>query len=270
VRKLRIFGYVGMLLLLLEACSSTAKKVQAKSVASDNLENPADGDSGLVGEDDYQTETELPENDPFEGYNRKIHTFNDFFFHYGVYPLAKGWKFITPEFVREGFNNFFTWVYTPGRLVNNLFQGKVRGAAKETAGFAINGTVGVLGLYDAAKDIFSIRTSNEDTDQTLGKWGFSEGIYIVWPFIGPYTVRGTFGFAGDVMLQPQTIIVPEYIQPETIWTQAAIVAGTYSVRAINRTSLNPEEYDDLIKDSIDPYIFIRDIYLQNTRKNVAD
>lgn len=252
-------------------CSSTPKKDPAleksPSVAAGKI---ADADADANADEDAENEADLVVYDPYEGYNRKIHAFNDFFFHYGIYPLATGWNFIAPRFLRVGLDNFITWAYTPGRLINNLLQAKIKGAGKETLGFAINGTLGGLGVYDAAREIFSIERTNEDTDQTLGKWSAPEGAYIVWPFIGPRTVRGTFGFAGDLMLQPQAVIVPVYIQPENIWVQGAIIAGTYSVRAVNQTSLDPDAYDNLMKDAIDPYAFLRDIYLQNTRKNVAD
>lgn len=248
-------------------CASSSKKA---SVSDESVLNQSAAATAVEGDDDSENEPELVIHDPYEGYNRKIHAFNDFFFHYGIYPLAKGWNFITPSFLRTGLDNFITWAYTPGRLINNLLQAKAKGAGTETLSFVINGTLGGLGTYNASREIFSLEQTVEDSDQTLGKWGFSEGAYIVWPFIGPRTVRGTFGFAGDIMLQPQTVIVPVYIQPENIWVQGAIVAATYSVRAVNQTSLDPEAYDNLMKDSIDPYAFLRDIYLQNTRKNVAD
>jgi phospholipid-binding lipoprotein MlaA len=248
-------------------CSSSQQK------ASPLEKSPSVANVAALGEqsdDDADSEPELVVHDPYEGYNRKIHAFNDFFFHYGIYPLASGWNFITPRFLRVGLDNFITWAYTPGRLINNLLQAKLAGAGKETLSFAINGTMGGLGVYNASREIFALDQTVEDSDQTLGKWGISEGAYIVWPFIGPRTVRGTFGFAGDLMLQPQAVIVPVYIQPENIWVQGAIIATTYSVRAVNQTSLDPDAYDNLMKDSIDPYAFLRDIYLQNTRKNVAD
>lgn len=251
-------------------CKSTpVKEGQKISNVSEQTTNQA---SSLKkqSEDDFDAEAENPVSDPLESYNRKIHSFNDFFFHYCIYPLASSWNFITPKFLRIGLDNFITWAYTPGRLINNLLQAKFKGVGQEVVSFSINATMGGLGVYDAAKDIFALERTNEDTDQTLGKWGIGEGAYIVWPFIGPRTVRGTFGFAGDVVLQPQMVIVPVYIKPETIWAQAAIVAATYSVRAINNTSLDPDEYDNLMKDAIDPYSFLRDIYLQNTRKKVAD
>lgn len=266
------FSVVVLLLFSLAAadCSSTQKTDAKDAVAvSANAEGSA-AKSAVAGNDDPDQDIELPVYDPLEGYNRKIHSFNDFFFHYGLYPLASAWNFITPKFLRVGLDNFINWAYTPGRLINNLLQAKFKGAAKELVGFSINATVGGLGVYDAAKDMFDLRQSNEDSNQTLGKWGIPEGAYMVWPFIGPRTVRGTFGFVGDVALQPQMVIVPVYIRPETIWAQAAITAGTYTVRAVNNTSLDPDEYDNLMKDAIDPYNFIRDIYLQNTRKNVAD
>lgn len=252
-------------MLLCIACSSASKKAAPPQTATAQ----AEAATALSAEDD-ENEIEVAASDPLEGFNRTMHAFNDFFVRYAINPLARAWAALTPAFLREGINNFFYWAYTPGRLVNNLAQAKFRGAAQETAGFVINGTAGMLGFYDAAKEIFALERTNEDTDQTLGKWGLPEGPYIVWPFIGPNTVRGTFGFAGDLFLQPQAVIVPVYIKPETIWVQGAIIAGTYSVRAINRTSLDVEAYENLVKDAIDPYTFLRDIYLQNTRKNVAD
>ncbi len=257
---------VGLVFTLWQ-CSSSDKRKSANEAPA--AEKPAEA-TVAAADEDSEDEAELVVHDPYEGYNRKIHAFNDFFFHYGIYPLASGWNFITPRFLRTGLDNFITWAYTPGRLVNNLLQAKVKGAGIETLSFIINGTLGGLGTYNASREIFSLEQTVEDSDQTLGKWGLPEGAYIVWPFIGPRTVRGTFGFAGDLMLQPQTVIVPVYIQPENIWVQGAIIAGTYSVRAINQTSLDPDAYDNLMKDSIDPYAFLRDIYLQNTRKNVAD
>lgn len=233
-------------------CSSTQKKAQLNS-----------------GEVAGESDEDLPVSDPLEGMNRKVHAFNDFFLHYFLEPVASGWNFITPRFLRVGIDNFFNWFYTPSRLISNLLQAKFVGAGKEIASFTINGTMGGLGFYDASKEVFALERTNEDMDQALGKWGISEGAYIVLPFIGPRTVRGTFGFAGDLMLQPQTVLVPEYVGSD-FWTQSAFTVGGYTVRAVNAVSLAPGEYDNLMKDSIDPYSFLRDIYLQNTRKNVAD
>ncbi|HRP69251.1 MAG TPA: VacJ family lipoprotein, partial [Turneriella sp.] len=174
-------------------------------------------------------DADLPVNDPLEGMNRGVFKFNDIFFRYLVNPIATTWNFITPRFLRTGIDNFFNWIYTPGRLVNNLLQAKFVGAAKEIGYFVINGTVGLLGFYDASADIFELQKTNEDTDQTLGKWGIAEGAFINYPFIGPKTVRGTFGFAGDLLLQPQTVFIPRYVKPQTMWQQIGIVVGTYTV-----------------------------------------
>lgn len=251
-------------------CSSSPKKASANTVTGGSGADAAQAKSSVNVLDEAEEEKDLVVNDPWEGFNRKIHAFNDVFFRYLMKPVAQGWNFITPAFLRQGINNFFNWAYTPGRLVSNLLQAKFAGTGKETAQFVINGTVGMLGFYNASKEIFSLEQTNEDFDQVFGKWGIPEGPYVVWPFIGPYTVRGTFGFGGDITFQPQTVIVPLYIQPETFLANVGIVVGLYSARAVNRFSLDPDEYENLIKDSIDPYVFIRDIYLQNTRKNVAD
>lgn len=265
-----VFLACTFLIPLMQFCKSAPRNDSPQRLTFRPEAKADEAEAKTKNQDEFDTEGDTPVSDPLEAYNRKIHSFNDFFFHYCIYPLASGWNFITPKFLRMGLDNFITWAYTPGRLVNNLLQAKWNGAGREIASFSINATIGGLGVYDAAKDIFALERTNEDTDQTLGKWGIAEGAYIVWPFIGPRTVRGTFGFAGDVALQPQMVIVPVYIKPETIWAQAAIIAATYSVRAINSASLDPDEYDNLMKDAIDPYSFLRDIYLQNTRKKVAD
>ncbi|MBV6493324.1 MAG: putative phospholipid-binding lipoprotein MlaA [Turneriella sp.] len=236
-------------------CSSAQTKNKA------TVENSQDADS---------FDDDLPISDPLEKVNRKVFAFNDVFYRYLLNPLATAWNFIMPQFLRVGIDNFFYWIYTPGRLINNLLQAKFVGSAKEVAYFAINGSVGLLGFYDASQDIFGLEKTNEDTDQTLGKWGIGEGAYILYPFIGPRTVRGTFGFVGDLFLQPQTVFVPRYVAPQTVWEQAGIVVGTYTVRTVNGVSLSLGAYEGLVKDSIDPYSFFRDIYLQNTRKNVDD
>lgn len=265
-----LFALLISLSLVFIHCSSSPKKTAASAVTEESSADIGQARSSVNVSDEAEEEKDLVINDPWEGFNRKMHAFNDVFFRYLMKPVAQGWNFITPAFLRQGINNFFNWAYTPGRLVSNLLQAKFTGTGKETAQFVINGTVGMLGFYNASKEIFSLEQTNEDFDQVFGKWGIPEGPYVVWPFIGPYTVRGTFGFGGDLTFQPQTLIVPVYIQPDTFWVTAGIAVGLYSARAVNRFSLDPDEYENLIKDSIDPYAFIRDIYLQNTRKNVAD
>ncbi|HNJ65458.1 MAG TPA: MlaA family lipoprotein, partial [Turneriella sp.] len=142
--------------LFIVACSSTGKR--DKTAEAPTKAQTSESRSMLT--DDEESEGEMAVSDPWEGFNRKMHAFNDFFLHYAINPLARGWAFITPTFLREGLNNFFYWAYTPGRLVNNLAQAKFKGAAKETAGFMINGTAGMLGFYDAARDIFSLERTN--------------------------------------------------------------------------------------------------------------
>ena len=251
-------------------CGSAQKKPSSGPAVLATSTSAEEKEKAEIAAAEADEDKDLVVSDPWEGFNRKMHAFNDVFFRYLMKPIAQGWNFITPAFLRQGINNFFNWAYTPGRLVSNLLQAKLAGAGREAAQFVINGTVGMVGFYNASKEIFSLEQTNEDFDQVFGKWGIPEGPYVVWPFIGPYTVRGTFGFGGDITFQPQTVIVPVYVQPETLIANVGIVVGLYSSRAINRFSLDPDEYENLIKDSIDPYVFIRDIYLQNTRKNVAD
>lgn len=254
--------------LLLFACSSASKRESSPTgQLTGNAQNPKNAteqaDDASFDTDD---EADYTVSDPLEAFNRPMHSFNEFFIRYLINPTAEAWQFILPSFIRKGVQNFFSWAYTPGRLVNNLLQANFKGAGKETAQFIVNGTVGMLGFYDAANEIFEIEKGESNTDKTLRTWRIPEGPYVVWPFIGPHTLRGTLGFTGDIFLQPQAVLVPVYIKPKTLWVDFGIVAGTYTVRAVNDASFNPKAYDELVRDAIDSYSFIRDIYLQNIRK----
>ena len=122
----------------------------------------------------------------------------------------------------------------------------------------MNTTVGVLGLGSPADNHPKlIRPDEEDLGQTLGKYGIGNGFYIVWPFIGPSTMRDTVGLAGDWFLNPVNYIDPQ----ETSWA----VGGFDKV---NQTSFRIGDYESLKKAAIDPYVALRDVYIQFRTKKV--
>jgi len=45
--------------------------------------------------------------DPLEGWNRGVQTFNDKLDDYAMKPIAKGYQWVTPSFVDQGVTNFF-------------------------------------------------------------------------------------------------------------------------------------------------------------------
>jgi len=84
------------------------------------------------------------------------------------------------------------------------------------------------------------------------------GFYIVWPIFGPSTLRDTFGLAGDTALNPL------FWYPEELWIGAVIRGGII----VNNTSLRIGEYEDFKKAAIDPYISMRQAYLQNRENDI--
>jgi len=203
--------------------------------------------------DDFDDEEKLIEvSDPIEPINRLFFGLNALFYKVLLEPASKLCAVILPKSAQKAVDNAWTNLKAPIRIVNNVLQGDMKGAGRETARFLINSTVGVAGLLDPAKSEFSIEGSNEDLGQTLAHWGIGNGIYLVLPIIGPTTLRDSVGFAGDAFLSFH--VYYPYVDIET-------VAVSYGVKAINKTSLN-NCYDGIIKNSIEPYIAVRNAYIQ--------
>jgi len=197
--------------------------------------------------------------DPIEGWNRAMFGFNDAVIEYVARPAYKGYEYVTPSFMRTGIKNFFHNLAFPVRFVNNILQGRGRAAGVEMSRFILNTTAGLGGLFDVAKHHKPVvRVEDEDFGQTLGVWGFGEGFYIVWPLVGPSTVRDTVGMGGDYFLSPLT-----YVQP---WE---LSLGARAVNVFNDLDDVLDLYDDLKRAAIEPYSSVRDAYVQYRRAKVA-
>lgn len=196
--------------------------------------------------------------DPIEGWNRAVFIFNDTVIEYVLRPAYKGYEFVTPSFMRTGIKNFFHNIAFPVRFVNNVLQGRGKAAGVEMSRFILNTTAGLGGLVDVAKHHKPIvPVEDEDMGQTFGVWGFGEGFYIVWPFIGPSTVRDTAGLAGDYFLSPMT-----YIKP---WE---VALGARAVNVFNDLDDVLDLYDQLKSAAIEPYSSVRDAYVQYRRARI--
>jgi len=213
---------------------------------------------GDVTEKDAGSGEELGIADPVEPWNRAMYHVNDKLYFWLFKPAAKGYKYIVPEDVRGLVSSFYENLKAPIRILNNLLQGKPKYAAIELAKFLINSTVGVGGLRDCAKECFGINGRYADFGQTLGKYGVGFGFYVVWPFLGPSSPRDTVGWIGDWLLRPQSYVSSEWISPESV--------GLYAHEKINDTTFHLGEYEMLKDAAIDPYVAMRDIYIQYRTK----
>lgn len=189
--------------------------------------------------------------DALEPLNRAFFHFNDRLYFWVLKPAGRGYRAVVPEPARVGVRNFFYNLAFPIRFVNCLLQGKVEGAATEFGMFMVNSVFGVAGFLDVIPDDVKLKRRNEDLGQTLGRYGVGPGTYIVWPFLGPSTIRDSFGMAGDGFLNPLNYL--------DFWYNA----GARGFSTVNETSLRIGEYEALKRAAIDPYIALRNAYHQN-------
>ena len=197
--------------------------------------------------------------DPIEPWNRLMFNANDSLYFWILKPAAQGYSMIVPEPGRIGIRNFFQNLTTPVRMVNCLLQGKFHSAGNEINRFVINTTWGILGFWDFALEHGKIEPANEDLGQTLAIYGLGDGFYIVWPILGPSTLRDSAGKGGDFFLYPVYYIKPD----EPIWVISA-------VDFTNKTSLQLGEYEAFKAAAVDPYIAMRNAYIQYRNKQIQE
>jgi phospholipid-binding lipoprotein MlaA len=201
--------------------------------------------------------------DPLQPWNRMWHHFNDKAYFWMFKPMAQGYSFVIPEGFRISFSNFYTNATAPVRIFNSLFQLKIEYFFKEFARFLINTTVGFVGFRDCKKDCFGIKPHDEDFGQTLGHYGVGHGIYLVWPLLGPSSVRDTIGKGADSVLSFTGILSPVDLEVP-VWV------GLKTHEIVNEISLRIGVYERLKEAAIDPYIAIRDGYAQRRKKAVQE
>jgi phospholipid-binding lipoprotein MlaA len=209
--------------------------------------------------DDEFEEEKVEVSDPLEPWNRAMFHFNDKLYFWILKPIARGYKAVIPKPARVCVKNFFHNLTTPIRLVNSLLQGKVGAAGAEFGRFVFNSTVGILGFGNPARHYPILNPVDEDLGQTLGNYGLGNGPYIVWPILGPSTLRDSIGLAGDWFLNPVS-----YVEP----TEASLGIKGYEI--VNETSLRIGEYESIKKASLEPYVAIRDGYIQYRTKKVEE
>ncbi len=196
--------------------------------------------------------------DPWEPFNDKMFWFNrNVLDRFVVKPVATAWNAVLPNPVQRGIRNAFDNLAVVRRVVNNVLEANFKGAGKEVARFTLNSTIGVVGLFDVAKNGFGIEQSDADTGVTFGVWGLKPGPYLVLPFLPPLDVRDGIGYAFDTAMTPYIYFIPWY----------ANLAGE-TTNVVNDRSLNLDRYQQVEETVIDLYSAVRDGYLQRREAKV--
>lgn len=196
--------------------------------------------------------------DPLEGLNRGVFAFNEVVDRALIKPLATAYRAVLPSPVRTGVDNVFGNVGDAWSAVNHLLQGKVKSALEMTVRVTTNTVFGLGGLLDLASDA-GLERQPEDFGQTLGKWGFGPGPYLVLPFYGASSLRDAAGLPLD-----RQASLPGIVHDGTYrWALTTLELVHARSDLLSATSL-------LDQVAFDKYTFVRDSYLARRRSLVFD
>ncbi|KAF1712306.1 hypothetical protein CSC70_01925 [Pseudoxanthomonas kalamensis DSM 18571] len=256
-----------------ETMPTTDAPVEVDSVEPSPAGDPAT-DTATTAEDDYAAiygdaydpvaDPNLPPGvqpaasyDPWEGYNRKMHAFNNAVDRAVAKPLARGYQKVVPRPVRLGISNFFDNLGQPITALNSLLQGKFKQAGQAMGRFLMNSTLGIGGIFDPASDA-NLPRNSEDFGQTLGVWGWKRSRYFELPLFGPRTIRDTVGLAGDAPLAPIRQLDD---------TQTQILLQGVNLVDIRAQLLS---LDPMRDEAVDEYALVRDSWLQRRNYQINE
>ena len=197
------------------------------------------------------------EYDPWEAPTRSLYRFNEGLDKISFKPLAKGYVKVIPGPVRRSVTNFSRNLSTPGSMLNNFLQGKPAQGFGEFGRFLINSTIGIGGLFDVAGSA-GLEAHREDFGQTAAVWGIPSGPFVMLPFLGPRSVRDALTLPLDIAADPLRYYDDDKVR--------------YSLWLLRLTDVRARllPLEDLLKDSADPYVTMRESYLQNREFEIYD
>lgn len=196
--------------------------------------------------------------DPIEGFNRAMFGFNEGLDKVIIKPVATGYEAVLPDPIQTGVANFFSNIADLMIGVNNLLQGKPAQAASDAGRVLVNTTMGFLGIIDVASSM-GMEKHEEDVGQTFGRWGMTDGAYVVLPFFGPRTARDTIGLAFDVYTDPVGHV--DHIPTRNVLLATRLISDRAEFL----------KADKVIEEAaLDKYSYVRDAYLQRRRSLIHD
>jgi phospholipid-binding lipoprotein MlaA len=215
-----------------------------------------------------ETVTEVEEEgpripDPLAPVNKVMYHFNDRLYFWVLKPVTQVYSHIIPEDFRIVFSNVYDNLWAPSRILNNLFQLKLKAAGNELIRFLFNSVAGIAGMGDVARDVLGIKKQEADFGQTLGHYGIGHSFYLVLPVFGPSSLRDGIGLAGDGFMHPLTYVSISHLT-------FGESTGIYAHEKVNDTSFKIGDYETFKESAIDPYVSMRDAFVQHRKKVVEE
>jgi phospholipid-binding lipoprotein MlaA len=197
--------------------------------------------------------------DPFEGINRRLFAQEEALDHRLVRPTAMTYRRVLPKWVRGLIADALSNLKEPTVAVNDALQGHGAKAARTVTRFVVNTTIGVAGSVDVARTIGLPRRTN-DFGLTMARYGVGAGPYLFLPFVGPTSLRDSFGGIVSMALNPLSYVT--FPGLEEIRASAA-VAGSLDTRVAAEAELRT-----LRAAAIDPYASVRAYWTESRAAQV--
>ena len=210
---------------------------------------PNTSQPGVAEEEDF--------NDPLEDTNRAIFDFNQMVDRNVLVPVAKAYRTVLPDVVRDSLRDFLHNLRAPLIFANDALQGDFERAGETFARFTLNSTLGVGGLIDVAGRWGQLPYHEQDLGVTFGVWGVPEGPYLVVPVLGPSNPRDLSGQVAEGFGDPFNYIVTG--NPYTLYWIPFVRGG---VSGVDQRSRYIETLADIERTSLDYYATIRSLYRQ--------
>ncbi len=199
-------------------------------------------------------------NDPLEPANRVMYEVNTGLDTMILRPLAIGYTWAVPSFLRTRVHNVLSNLNSPVLLANDIMQTKPRRAGDTLMRFLINSTIGLGGMFDVA-DGWGYPYHDADFGETLALWGVSEGPYLFLPILGPGNPRDTSGYGVDIALDPLT------------WEPGGSVGwdigyARYGATLVDTRAGLMGTLDKATEQALDPYATVRSLYRQHRQSEI--
>ena len=255
-RRQRYATWLRMACAVLIAGCASAMSSPLPDTDAASATDVAPGVDADVLADAEPADPQAPVDDPWEGFNRHVHGFNNTADQLVFRPLAVGYDTVAPAPVKAGVSRFFANLGMPATAVNQALQGRPRHAAQSLGRFAVNFTVGIGGVFDPATHFGVPQHSPQDFGQTLATWGWSESRYLVLPLFGPRTLRDTVAIVGDQPLSPLGQV------------QSRVAAAGLQMMEVVDGRARMLPLDKFRRDAFDDYLLVRDAWAQRRKQQI--
>ena len=195
-----------------------------------------------------------------ESYNRAMFNFNYQVDKYTLKPLAKGYRAITNQDVRNRVSSLLSNTKEPISFANHTLQGNFKNALISVGRFLINSTLGLAGTFDVASG-WGLKGKRTGFDETLATYCVPDGPFFIAPIFGPFTVRAAIGYGVDAYTDPiyWAALNDKNYSDKITW-------GYFGANIITSREKALDLVEGLEKNSVDFYAASKSAYLQNRQK----